>query len=114
MTDPIKFILEIRTKTDPFFTVGFVPFEGAEFCAHRHIEEPMLWNVTHARTSLKLPIQSFGALTEAMDLARKLSEQCPAAADVTWDGTAEGDLGKASGPVAALARQVKAVLAKAA
>jgi hypothetical protein len=110
-----KFIFAVKTLSGgDCEVVGYLPFEGAEFCAHRHLEEFGLWNVAHARTSLRLPIGSLGSCDEAVALAKKLSERCPSAREIGWDGSNNGEIGHASGPVKALAAEVKAVLAEAA
>lgn len=114
MTEPIKFILAVKTVTGDCDVVGYRPFEGAEFCAHRHLQETGLWNVCHARTSLKLPISSFGTMDEALELANKLSQACPSAREIEWDGGNDGNVGHATGPVKQLGAEVNAVMAEAA
>lgn len=110
-TVPTKFIFEVTTNTGHQDAVGYLPFDGAEFCAHRHLTEPSLWVVSHVRTTLKLPIDACGTEDEAVALAGLLSKGCPSAKAVEWDGTQEGTLGKASGPVMQLAAEVKAIVA---
>lgn len=111
---PIKFIFAVKTTTGDCEVVGYRPYEDAEFCAHRHLEERGLWNVAHSRTSLKLPIESYGTMEEALDLANRLSLRCPSAKQIEWDGSNDGNRGHATGPIKTLAAEVRAVMAEAA
>lgn len=112
MADPIKFIFPIQCTTEVVDVVAYLPFDGAEFCVHRHLNDIELWNVTHTRTGLKLPIDASGSQADALDLASRLSAGCPSATSIVWDGASDdGKHGKAAGPIKQLAAEVRAVLA---
>lgn len=90
---------------------AWLPFEGAEFAAHRGVSvvDFDLWRVSHVRTTMAIPGTTFLARKNALEIAEKLSLSCPAASQVEFDDTvpARGRHGATTGPMAALARQIK-------
>lgn len=110
MSEPEKLILSVATNEGAIDVVAYLPFAGAEFCAHRHVTIGAIWCVSHVRTSLKLPIDEQGTKEAAIDLARRLSEQCPSAKLIEWAGENDGYHGLVTGPKSDLAAEVKAVI----
>lgn len=111
MADPIKFIFtligagEIETEI-----VGYLPFEGAEFCAHRHAGDPDEWRIAHVRTTFRVPRCNPLSLEDAVALAGRLSLGCPSAAHIRREPGNDGLTGFHSGPTDALKAEVLAVL----
>ncbi|HEV7345493.1 MAG TPA: hypothetical protein VGN60_07655 [Devosia sp.] len=106
---PERFILGIRGTTELVEVVGYRPYADASFCAHRHINDAALWVVTHATTTLRLPL-TYGSQDEALAMAHRLSLECPSAASIVWDGKNDGQKGFATGAIDSLKAEVIAVI----
>lgn len=109
--EPIKFIFTLigakEVKTD---IVGYLPFEGAEFCAHRDTWNPDEWRIAHVRTTFRVPGCFPANMGEAVTLAERLSRGCPSASKIERVPGNDGSLGFHSGPTAKLRAEVLAVL----
>jgi hypothetical protein len=105
------FELEIFGHRETFKVTAYEPYPGAPFVAHRSLGRAD-WVVAHKGSTYIVARPVNNTRKQALQVAQKLSENCPSAPEVTMGMDANGrpTAGDLVGPLSQMQAEILAVL----